>query len=141
VPYELTWYAADEVLRLELQDSLSPDRLKLVNQHVVDILNESGRRLALLIDVCHLKAGYATADHLRKTQLYRDHSNLETIIVVANSKLNRLITLLAFNLSRARFVQFDSMEKAQVYMTHRGFSEDTMMVYRNQEEAPSDNGG
>ena len=141
MPYELTWYATDEVLRLELQDSLSPDKLKLVNQHVVDILNESGRRLALLIDVCHLKAGYATADHLRKTQLYRDHANLETIIVVADSKLNRLITLLAFNLSRARFVQFDNLEKAQVYMSHRGFSGDDTLVHRSQEKAPSDNVG
>ena len=120
--YTLMWYAAEEVLHLTLQGGLSPDEMKLINYQVVKYLDEANRKLKLLIDVSDLTVGYATVEHLRKSQQYRDHPKLDTIIVVANTKLNRLITLLVFNLSRARFVQVENTERAQMYMTKRGFS-------------------
>jgi hypothetical protein len=40
-------------------------------------------------------------------------------VVVANNKLNRLITLLTFHLSKARFIQLDSAEQAQEYITRQ----------------------
>ena len=120
--YKLTWYAVEEALHLDLHNSLSIDEMKLINRHTVDILNEFNRRLTLLIDASGLIAGYATANHLRDTQRYMDHPKLEAIVIVANNKLNRLITNLVFNIARAHVIQFDSREKAQTYMERRGFT-------------------
>ncbi|HEX3049762.1 MAG TPA: hypothetical protein VHP83_03830 [Aggregatilineaceae bacterium] len=115
--YELKWYSSGEVLRVDMRDTVSLDELKAVNQEVMNILNASDRRLILLLDVSSLKAGYATVENLGMTQHYRDHGKLEAIIAVANNKLNRLVTMLAFHLSRARFVQFDNLEQAQPYLS------------------------
>jgi hypothetical protein len=123
VSYELTWYAAEEVLHLNLQSTLSLEEMKLINQRIVDILDESKRKLILLIDVSAFTAGYTTVDYLRDTQKYRDHPNLDVIAVVSNNKLNQLITLLVFSLSHARFIRFDSREKAQLYIAQRGILE------------------
>jgi hypothetical protein len=111
------------VLRLDLQGNPSLEEMRTINQSMMDILNESERNLTLLIDVSGMTAGYTTVNHLRNTQTYRDHPNMDAVVVVANNKLNRLITLLAFNLSRAQFVQFESLEIAQRYMVRKGFSE------------------
>jgi hypothetical protein len=123
VPYELTWYATGDVLRLDLQKGLSQDELRIINQAIVDILNESTRNITLLIDVSEMTAGYGTVNHLRETQRYPDHPRLDAIIVIANNKLNRLITLLAFNLVRAQYIQFDNLETARRYMVRKGFFE------------------
>ena len=117
--YDLKWYSPTTVLRLEMQNALSLDEMKVINQKVVDILDTSDRKLTLLVDVSALAAGYPTVEYLRMTQLYRDHGKLDTIIVIANSKLNRLIALLAFHLSRAHFIQFDSIEQARFYLSSR----------------------
>jgi hypothetical protein len=122
VAYTLMWYAAEEVLHLILKESLSPDEMKLINYQVMKKLDEASSKLTLLIDASDLTVGYATVEQLRKSQAYRDHPKLETIIVIASTKLNRLIMLLVFNLSRARFVQVENQERAQMYMTKRGFS-------------------
>lgn len=114
--YEISWYATQGVLRLELQNSMSLDEMKLANQHTTHILDEADHKLALMIDASALTAGYTTADYLRSTQQYKDHPKLDVIVVIANNKLNRLITLLAFSSSRARFMQFSSAEEAQVYI-------------------------
>jgi hypothetical protein len=114
--YELKWYAVEKVLRLDLENGLSLDEMKLANQRTVDILDKAEQKLTLLIDVSALAAGYTTPDNLRSTQSYRDHPKLDTIVIVANNKLNRLITLLAFHSSRARFIQFSSGEEAQRYI-------------------------
>jgi hypothetical protein len=123
MPYTLTWYAVGEALHLSLAGDLSLDEMSLINQHTTDILAIAERKLFLLIDVSALTSGYATVDHLRRTQKYMDHPKLEALVVIANSKLNRLIMLLAFNLARVPFFQFPNKEGAQEYMTRRGYSE------------------
>ena len=123
MPYKLTWYSFGEVLHLALDSDLSLEELDRINHETVEILNEAEQKMMLVIDVSKLVAGYQTVTYLRTTQHYMDHPGLNTIIVIANNKLNRLITLLAFNLGRARLIQFDSLEKTQWYMTQNGFSE------------------
>jgi hypothetical protein len=118
--YKLSWYAVDEVLHLALKKNLSIEEMKEINQQTAALLDSAPQNLTLLLDVSELTAGYATVDYLRSTQRYRDHYKLAAIVVIANNKLNRLITLLAFNLCRAIFIQFDSREKAQTYMSQRG---------------------
>lgn len=117
--YELTWHLAGKVLQLNLQNGLSFEEMQRANQQALEILNGVDQKLILLIDVSDLVAGYHTVDHLRNTQAYRDHPNLDTIVVIADSKLNRLVTMLAFHLSRARFVQFDGSDKAHTYVMRR----------------------
>jgi hypothetical protein len=118
--YKLTWYAVDEVLYLSLKNVISPEEMREINAQTTEMLESAGRKLSLMIDVSELIASYATVDSLRMTQRYRDHHKLDAIIVIANNKLNRLITLLAFNLCRAHFMQFDSRDKAHTYMSQRG---------------------
>jgi hypothetical protein len=118
--YKLTWYAPDEALYLSLKDNLSFEELKEINEHVTATLESTPGKVTLILDVSELLAGYATVDSMRMTQHYRDHHKLETIIGIANNKLNRLITMLVFNLSRAYYVQFDSRAKARSYMFERG---------------------
>src|SRR5262245_9611879 len=108
--YKLTWYAVDEILHLSLKNVITAEEMKEINHHTTEMLDDAGRKLSLIIDVSELTASYATVDSLRMTQRYRDHHKLDAIIVIANNKLNRLITLLAFNLCRAHFMQFDSRD-------------------------------
>lgn len=126
--YKLTWYTVGEVLRLDMHGNVSLDEMKQFSQRVMHMLDKSQQKLTLLIDVSALIAGYTTVDHLRATQQYTDHPNLDAIVVISGSKLNQLIILLSFHLSRARFVQFDSKEKAQMYMVNKGFAESPMTI-------------
>ncbi|MBN2303533.1 MAG: hypothetical protein JXQ72_03600 [Anaerolineae bacterium] len=114
--YELTRHPTDTVLQLALRNTLSLQDLKQINQQVVDALDKSNQKLTLVIDASSLKASYNTVEHLRATQLYRDHPILDTIVIIASDKLNRLVTLLAFHLARVRFIQFDDAEQAQRYV-------------------------
>lgn len=128
MPYNLTWYAFGEALHLDLSGSLTLADMHLINQRTIDILASSDRKIVLLLDASALVAGYGTADQLRTTQRYTDHPKLDALVVVANSKLNRLITLLAFNLARAPFLQFSSRESAYAYFLRRGFSESSVAI-------------
>jgi hypothetical protein len=129
--YKLGWYAQDEVIYLGLEGTLSFEELKEINERMLAVLEDSPQKLALMLDVSELTAGYATVETLRMTQKYGDHQKLETIIGIANSKLNRLITLLTFNLCRAYFVQFDSQDKAQTYFSQKGVVKSPMSDQRN----------
>ncbi len=120
--HKLTWYVNDEVLYLALEGNLPPEEMKEINEQMLAQLETTSRKVTLLLDASALAVGYSTIDSLRLTQKYRDHHRLGTIVGIANNKLNRLITLLAFNLSRANFIQFDSDDKVQAYMSQRGWS-------------------
>lgn len=123
MPHDITWYAEGEALQLDLSGNLTPDEMQRINQETTDILARSDQKIVLLIDASGLTSGYLTADQLRSTQRYVDHPNLDALVIVATSKINRLITLLAFNLALAPFLQFSSKESARAYMIRRGFSE------------------
>ena len=116
MPYEFKWHRPNEVLCLQMHNTLSLDELQLINQYMLDVLNRTDKSLKLLIDASNLKTTYSTVDNLRDTQRYRDHHNLDTLAVVSTNRLNRLVTLLAFSLSRAHFVQFENNEKAHSYI-------------------------
>ncbi|HLU08062.1 MAG TPA: hypothetical protein VK003_00210 [Oceanobacillus sp.] len=128
MPFTFSWYAVGEALQLDLSGNISPDEMQVINQHVADLLAESKRKIVLLIDASALVAGYSTADQLRATQRYVDHPKLDALLVVATSKLNRLITLLAFNLVRPTFIQFSNRESAYAYLIRRGFSEAPVVI-------------
>jgi hypothetical protein len=117
--YDLKWLARGEVLRVELQNVVSIDELKDVNRQAFDILDKTDGKLVLLLDISALQVVYTTVEHLRNTQLYIDHPKLDTLVVIAGSKLHRLISLLAFHLSLARCVQCESVEQAQRFLTAR----------------------
>ena len=129
MPHDLTWYAVGEALQLDISGNLSVAEMHLINQQTIDILAQSEQKLVLLIDASGLTSGYLTADQLRSTQRYKDHPNLDALVIVASSKLNRLITLLAFNLALAPFLQFSSKETAKAYMIRRGFSESSVAIH------------
>lgn len=126
--HELKWYASGKVLCLSVQGGLSSDEMEHINQRLTMLLDNSESRLQLVIDMSEMVSAYHTAQELRRTQAYMDHLQLETIIVVANSKLNRLIALLAFGLARARFMPVDSRDSMRRYMRQHGFSETSAAI-------------
>jgi hypothetical protein len=123
VPHRLSWYSVREALCLELENVLSIDEMEVMSRQINDLLNKSDQKLMLMIDVSKLTVGYHTVNHLRQTQRYMDHPNLQTLVLMADNKLNRLTGLLVFNLARARLVQFDSREKSRDFMTTNGVME------------------
>ena len=114
--YSLAWYQPDVVLHLTLDGHPTVAELQDIDQEVTAVLNGSRMKMRLLIDAANLKEGYQTANHLRDTQKYMNHPRLERILVVSDNKLNRLVTLLAFCVAHARFVQFENLQKAEDYL-------------------------
>lgn len=128
MPFTFTWYAVGEALQLDLSGSLTLDEMQRISQRVIELLDECQQKVVLMIDASEMVAGYTTADQLRATQRYVDHPKLDALVVVASSKLNRLITLLAFNLVRPPFLQFSNRESAYAYLIRRGFSESSVAI-------------
>lgn len=119
--YELKWNVFGQVIDLALYNHLSLNEMKAINQEVLGFLAEAHQKVVLVIDVSELNTGYYTVDHLRTTQQYMHHHSIDTILLVAMTKLNRLISLLAFNPSPLPLLQFEEPENAQQYLVERGF--------------------
>ena len=120
--YTLSWHIPERVLYLTLDGQPALSELQSINREVMEILDQSESKIHLVLDVLNLRAGYDTSNHLRDTQQYMNHANLEGIFVVAENKLNRLITLMAFCFSRAYFAQFDNFQNAEAYFKRRGIA-------------------
>ncbi len=119
--HRLCWYANKEVLYLEFNGQINSEELHAINQKVVEILDASQVRVHIVINANSLQTGYKTAKELRETQSYMHHPQLEYAYVIAGNKLNRLITLMAFSRSRAKFVQFDTLNKVEFLLERRGY--------------------
>jgi len=120
--YTLTWYKPEQVLFLALEDEPSLEELKAINQKVVDTLEKHQVKLGMLIDASRMQVGYRTSNHLRDTQDYMNHPLLDYVYIIADDKLNRLVTLMAFCMARAQFLQFNTMEVAESTLQRRGLS-------------------
>lgn len=122
MPYTLGWYKPEQVLTLMLDGQLSLQELEAINQEVTDALESHETKLSILIDMTNMQTGYHTAEMLRSTQKYMDDPRLDSAFIVAENKLNRLITLMAFCTARATFIQFNSMEMAEHMLSRRDFA-------------------
>ncbi len=117
-----SWFIAEQVLYLPLEGQPTLEELEMFNKTVTDMLNTRRTKVSILIDATHLQASYQTAEYLRHTQKYMNHPQLDSAFVVADNKLNRLVTLMAFGVSRTQFVQFDSMSRAKNSLQRRGYN-------------------
>jgi hypothetical protein len=72
--------------------------------------------MKILIDANDFVATHQTTGLLRDTQKYMNHPNLDSAFIVADNKLIRLITLMAFSISRAKMTQFNTMEMAESWL-------------------------
>jgi len=124
MPYQLGWYKPEQILYLELTGQPTIQELKQVNQEVNHILDSHQRKMILLMDTTGFTAGYHSANYLRETQTYVNHDYLGDVLVISDNKLTRLITLLAFSLSRANFSQYNSMALAEKVLQRMGFRPD-----------------
>ncbi|MFW5691410.1 MAG: hypothetical protein ACOCXZ_02805 [Chloroflexota bacterium] len=118
--HTLSWYMAGHVLALALDGQPSLQELRDINEEIIEVLDRSQTNLNIIIDAVNLRAGYQTADQLRSTQHYMNHPRLANVLVISDNKLNRLITLMAFCLSRAHFIQFDTHQKADAFLRRHG---------------------
>lgn len=120
--HSLSWYIPQQILYLSLEGQLTVPEMKLINDEVTAYLENAAARISIVIDASELQVGYQTANSLRDTQQYMNHIQLQQALVVATSKLNRLIALLAFSRSRARFIQFDNFDDAKTHLNHQGYN-------------------
>ena len=121
MPYTLSWHMQEKLIDLRLEGQLSVNEMKTISQDVMNILDDSQEKMHLLIDAMKFQSSYHTADQLRNTQKYMDHSRLDFAVLVTDNKLNRLTTLMAFCMARVPLMQFDSFSKAKQYLERRGF--------------------
>lgn len=117
--YSISWYIPKQVIYLKLADQPTVEELKASNREISAILDEGHGKMNILIDAMDLQASYQTSSHLRDTQKFMDHPRMECAVVVTDNKLNRLITLIAFCMARAQFMQFDEFSRAEEYLKHR----------------------
>ncbi|GAB4515693.1 MAG: hypothetical protein OHK0046_19500 [Anaerolineae bacterium] len=118
----LDWYTPHQVMYLHVFDNPSQEELQAINDEVLNALDHLNTPVGLVLDVTGLSTGYMTAYRLRNTQLYMNDNRLERAYIVAEDKLNRLITLIAFNIARVPFVQFDNFDKAEMHLSKRGYA-------------------
>lgn len=119
--YEIAWYTEGQVICLRFPENPSMDEFGAMNQEITNILNESQETLSLIINTNKLKTGYHTATYLRDTQSYMNHRKLDSVYVIADNKLNRLIMTLAFSLCRAHFAQFEDFEAVKNNLQQKGY--------------------
>lgn len=122
MPHKLVWNTTGDILHLSLYNQITLDEMVIINEQIIGMLNRLDQKVILLMEVSTLNAGYTTVDQLRKTQEYIHHSKLDSLVIISRNKLNRLITMMAFNLGRVPFFQFDTEEKASGHVKRRGFS-------------------
>lgn len=118
MPYILDWYKTHQVIYLEFNGNLTVDELQRVNHEIIHVLDASKDKMYIVINTTNFHVGYQSTHHLRETQKYMNHPALDSAFMVSDDKLTRLITLIAFSLSRAKFFQFDTMAVAEK-MLHR----------------------
>ncbi len=119
--YELSWFTPDKVIYLEIKGHPKHDELNEINEIMTEILDKGKNKVSLVINATEMKTGYQTSDHLRDTQTYMDHIKLHQVFFISSNKLNRLICLMAFNLSRARLVQCNTLQIVVEHLKRQGF--------------------
>lgn len=119
--YKLSWYTPGKVLYLELKSQPAIHELEAINQEVSDILAIHKEPVNLLINAMEMKAGYETSNWLRDTQKYMNDPKVKQAYFVSDNKLNRLISLMAFSMSRVRLMQFERWQLAVDHLKRQGF--------------------
>ena len=119
--YQLDWYTEDHVIYLELQGQSSVTELRKINKEIQDLLDKQDNKIHIIFNAATMQTGHQTSNYLRDTQRYVDHLKVDTLSFVSRNKLNRLIAILAFSLSRAQLIQFENMETAMNHMKRLGF--------------------
>src|SRR5690349_9559720 len=89
--FEINWNADGQVADIVLYNHVSLEEMRTINQRVMETIDQTSGKIAVLIDVSRMNTGYYTVEHLRTTQQYMHNQKVDTIVVVANNKLNRLI--------------------------------------------------
>lgn len=117
--YKLSWYIAEQVLYVCLDSHSTLKELECLNQEITNLLEERDHKIHLLLDATRLKPDYSTSWQLRDTQHYIYHANVSGLTVIVEDKLARLVTLIAFCLSRAPFLQVESFDKATAHLKLR----------------------
>lgn len=119
--FDINWSADGQVVDIALYNHVSLDEMQVINQRVMETIDQTSGKIAVLIDVSRLNTGYYTVEHLRTTQQYMHSQKVDAIVVVSDNKLNRLIGLLVFNLTYIPLFQFDDSAQAHRHLEERGF--------------------
>lgn len=124
MPYLLDWYKTHQVIYLELTGNLTVGELERVNHEIINVLDTSSHKMYIVINANDFRVGYQSTHHLRESQKYMNHPALDSVFMVSDDKLTRLITLIAFSLSRTKFFQFDTMQVAETMLARFGLHPD-----------------
>lgn len=111
MPYQLSWHLPDQVLALSLSGEYTLPEAEEVNDFVGRELKRVKRPITLLIDATHMERPH-NFQELRAAQTYMYHRYLDHIMVASNDKVIKLAMMIIFNMSRAYFTVFDSLDQA-----------------------------
>lgn len=119
--YSLSCHMPDKLIYLTLDGQCSLEELQAANQEVMTILDASSVQLCIVFDVNNLVIDYLTSAHLRMSQAYLNHEQLELAMIITDNKLNRLVTMMAFSKTNTRMVQYHNYQQAEENLKRRGF--------------------
>lgn len=122
--YALSWYTADEVLLVELCDSVRNTDYVGLAAEVDAILQASPDQLDVIFDLRKMEVTYETQNELKALQDIVQHTNIYWVYFISDNKLKRLVVLLAFGLlGQINLTQYQTFESLVTVLERRGFME------------------
>lgn len=113
---EVSWDTPGKALRLKLCGDLALEAFAEIDRQVNERLKESDGRIVLIVDATDAKLSPYGIEQVRSSQTYLQSRNIEQLVVVSNSKLNRLAMLLLFNFCGIRLLLCDNSDEAQRFL-------------------------
>ncbi len=120
---EVSWDTPGKALRLKLCGDLALEAFAEIDRQINERLQESDGRVVLVVDASDAKFPPYGIEPFRSSQTYLQSHQIEQLVVVSNSKLNRLAMLLLFNLCRPKLLLCDNFDEAQRFLAKFNSSE------------------
>ncbi len=114
--YEMDWNPQGKVLQVKMTGTLSMQEFIEIDKQINNYLQASDERIALVVDASDANFSPYSIERVKPTQKYLNSYQISQLVVVSNKKLNRLATLLLFNLCRPKLQFCNDTDQAQRYI-------------------------
>lgn len=116
--YEMIWNIPGRVLQLKMSNSLSFEEFIEIDKEINEHLQECSERITLIVDASEAKFSPYSIQRVKPTQKYLNSYQISQLIIVGDTKLNRLAMLLLFNLCRPKLQFCDNYDQAERYLKY-----------------------
>jgi len=119
--YKLGWETPGKVLRLIMHGEISLEAFIEIDGHINKCLQDCDEQIALVVDASDVRVAPYSIERIKSSQTYLQSYQIEQLVVVSTSKLNRLAMLLLFNLSRPKLQICDNHDQAHRLLKMFGY--------------------